>query len=168
MKIVRITRGSPARVIGGERMATLSRWDPFRELVGLQDEMTRLFSRATGSGENELVGAGSWIPPMDVLESQDHYELTLELPGVTPDQVDVTFSDGVLTIRGERKFYEGYNEESFHRIERRFGAFTRSVTLPAQVDGDRISASFANGVLRLQVPKADQAKPRRIEVKAQS
>jgi HSP20 family protein len=149
-------------------MATMQRWDPFRDLLSLQNEMTRLFSRATGeTGAGDLLG-GAWAPPMDVLETQDRYTITMELPGITPDQVDITFNDGALTVRGERKFYEGESEENFHRVERRYGAFARSLTLPAQVDAEKISASFANGVLTLEVPKAEAAKPRRIEVKATS
>ncbi len=151
-------------------MASITRWDPFRDLVTLQNEMTRMFSRAaTGGGEGgELLGAGSWIPPMDVHESPDRYTVTLELPGVAPDAVDVTFNDGALTIQGERKFYEGYSEDSFHRVERRFGSFARSIALPSQVDADKIAAKFTNGLLTLEIPKAEQAKPRRIEVKAHS
>jgi HSP20 family protein len=140
-------------------MATLQRWDPFRDLLGLQNEMTRLFSREAG---------GAWTPALDVNESADRYTVYCELPGVKPDQVDVTVNDGVLTIRGERKFYEAQNEDNFHRVERRFGAFQRTLTLPAAVDAGNIAASFADGLLTITIPKAETAKPRRIEVKATS
>jgi HSP20 family protein len=151
-------------------MATaVTRWDPFRDLLSLQNEMTRLFSRAAGTaGGEDVLGAGTWAPAMDVQEAPDRYAVTMELPGITPDQVDITFNDGVLTVRGERKFYEDQPEESFHRVERRYGSFLRSITLPSRIDADRIGARFENGLLTLEVPKAEDAKPRRIEVKASS
>jgi HSP20 family protein len=151
-------------------MASITRWDPFRDLLSLQNEMTRLFSQATSGtegGGSELFAQG-WVPPMDVLEEQDRYVVTMELPGITPDQVDVTFNDGVLTVRGERKFYEGRQENDFHRVERRYGAFARSITLPQTIDPEKIDAQFSSGLLTLAIPKAETAKPRRIEVKATS
>jgi HSP20 family protein len=150
-------------------MATLQRWDPFRDLLNLQNEMTRLFSRATGEpGGSEGAGWGAWVPSLDIHESPDAYTVFAELPGVKPDQVDVTVDEGTLTIRGERKFYEAQNEENFHRVERRFGSFQRTIALPQAVKSDAIEAAFADGVLTVTIPKAETAKPRRIEVKATS
>jgi HSP20 family protein len=148
-------------------MATLQRWDPFRDLLSLQNEMTRLFSRAAGEGSGET-GWGSWTPALDINEAPDRYTVYCELPGVKPDQVDITVNEGVLTVRGERKFYEAQNEENFHRVERRFGAFQRTITLPSAVDSDKIEATFDHGLLTIVIPKAETAKPRRIEVKATS
>ena len=143
----------------------ITKWDPFRDLLGLQNEMTRLFGRAYGE---DVEGARSWAPPIDIYETQDAYRVVAELPGFNPDEVDVTVNDGTLTIKGERKFYNEVTEESFHRVERRFGAFQRLVSLPAQVQADKVEASFDKGVLTVSIPKAEQAKPRRIEIKAQA
>lgn len=146
-------------------MASITRRDPFRDLLNLQGEMTRLFGRAYGSDEAEGART-SWAPPIDIYETADAYRVVAELPGFTPDEVDVTVNEGTLTIKGERKFYNEVNEESFHRIERRFGAFQRLVSLPQQVQADKVEASFDKGVLTVSIPKAEQAKPRRIEIKA--
>lgn len=156
----RTSGGNPEEV---DAVTNLSRWDPFRDLLGIQSDVTRLMDRAYG----ESAGTGrGWMPPLDVAETSDGYRVVVELPGFGPDQVDVTVSDGTLTIKGERKFYDDVAEESFHRVERRFGAFQRSISLPSQVQADKIAASFDNGVLTIEVPKAEAVKPRRIEIKA--
>lgn len=144
-------------------MNQMSRWDPFRDLLGIQTDMTRLLDRAYGGSSSGTLG---WTPPLDVAETGDAYRVVVELPGFGPDQVDVTVSDGTLTIKGERKFYDDVAEESFHRVERRFGAFQRSISLPSQVQADRIAATFDNGVLTIEVPKAEAVKPRRIQIQA--
>lgn len=143
----------------------ITKWDPFRDLLGLQNEMTRLFGRAYGE---DAEGSRAWAPPIDIYETQDAYKVVAELPGFTPDQVDVTVNEGQLTIKGERKFYDEVNEESFHRVERRFGAFQRLVSLPQQVQSDKVEAGFQNGVLTVSIPKAEVVKPRKIEIKAQA
>jgi HSP20 family protein len=143
----------------------ITKWDPFRDLLGLQNEMTRLFGRAYGE---DAEGSRSWAPPIDIYETTDAYKVVAELPGFSPDEVDVTVNEGTLTIKGERKFYDEVNEENFHRVERRFGAFQRLVSLPAQVDSEKVEASFEKGVLTVSIPKAELAKPRRVEIKAQS
>lgn len=166
---VKVRPGSISRRVRGETpkevgaMANITRWDPFRDLLGLQNDMTRLFGRAFG-GEVEETGGRAWAPPLDIYETGEVYVVSAELPGFGPDQVDVTVSEGTLTIKGERKFYDEVNEESFHRIERRFGAFQRSITLPSQVDAGKISADFDKGVLTVRIPKAETAKPRRVEI----
>lgn len=143
----------------------ITRRDPFRDLLNLQNEMTRLFGRAYG---DEAEGTRStWVPPIDIYETQDSYKVVAELPGFGPEDVDVTVNEGQLTIRGERKFYDEVSEENFHRVERRFGAFQRIVSLPQQVQADKVEAAFDKGVLTVSIPKAEQAKPRRIEIKAQ-
>jgi HSP20 family protein len=145
-------------------MANIARWDPFRDLLDLQSNMTRLFGRAYG---DEAEGTRTtWAPPLDIFETEDAYRVVAELPGFSPDEVDVTVNEGTLTIKGERKFYNEVNEENFHRIERRFGAFQRLVSLPQQVEADKVEASFDKGVLTVSIPKAETAKPRRVEIKA--
>ncbi len=144
----------------------ITRRDPFRDLLNLQNEMTRLFGRAYG---DEAEGTRStWAPPIDIYETQDAYKVVAELPGFGPNDVDVTVNEGQLSILGERKFYDEVSEESFHRVERRFGAFQRIVSLPQQVQADKVEAGFDKGVLTVSIPKAEQAKPRRIEIKAHS
>jgi HSP20 family protein len=140
----------------------ITRWDPFRDLLNLQNDMTRHFGRAY-----ETEGARAWAPPVDIYETADGYRVVAELPGFGPDDVDVTVNDGMLTIKGERKFYDEVDHENFHRIERRFGSFQRAVSLPSQVQADGVEATFEKGVLTVSIPKADEAKPRRIEIKAQ-
>lgn len=141
----------------------ITKWDPFRDLLNLQNEMTRVFGRAYGDGAE---GARTWAPPIDIYETPDSYKVVAELPGFAPDEVDVTVNEGTLTIRGERKFYNEVNEENFHRIERRFGAFQRLVSLPQQVQSEKVEATFDKGVLTVSIPKAELVKPRKIEIKA--
>jgi HSP20 family protein len=161
------TRRSSTRATSEEVVdVAITRWDPFRDLLNLQNEMTRLFGRVFG--EDVEGSRVAWAPPIDIYETPEAYRVVAELPGFSPEEVDVTVSDGMLTIRGERKFYENLREEDFHRIERRFGPFQRLVTLPAQVDADRVEASFDKGLLTVTIPKAEHAKPRRIAVKATS
>lgn len=144
----------------------ITRWDPFRDLLDLQGEMTRLFGRAYGDKGGEA--RTTWAPPIDIYETPEAYRIVAELPGFGPNDVDVTVNEGTLTIKGERKFYDEANQENFHRVERRFGAFQRIVSLPQQVQADKVEAGFDKGVLTVSIPKAEQAKPRRIEIKAQS
>ncbi|MCW3037627.1 MAG: heat shock protein Hsp20 family [Actinobacteria bacterium] len=143
------------------------RWDPFRDLLGIQNEMNRLFGRTYGPGESaEAETQGSWVPPLDVYETQDRYIITAELAGMTTGDVDITVEDNVLTLRGERTFYGDVPEESFHRIERRFGPFQRRVALPQGADTAHIDASMADGLLTIEVAKVAKAQPVRVEVKA--
>jgi HSP20 family protein len=142
----------------------ISRWDPFRDLMSIQNELNRLFGRTYAGGESTT--SGSWVPALDVFETEDKFVVKVELPGLKPDEVDVSVEDSTLTIRGERKFYEDVSDDSFHRVERRYGAFQRSLTLPQTADAERIEAAFDRGVLTVEVPKAEQAKPKKIEIKA--
>ncbi len=145
-------------------MAT--RWDPFRDLMGIQNEMNRLFGRTYGSESGEFDARGAWAPAMDIYETPDRFAIVVELPGMNSGDVDITVEDGILSVSGERKFYSDVSEESFHRIERRYGSFQRRITLPQQADAGKIDASMSNGTLKIEVAKAEQAKPKRIEVKA--
>ncbi len=145
----------------------MSRWDPFRDLASIQNELNRLFGRTFGSeAASEEAADVRWVPPVDVAESEDRYVVVAELPGLAAEDVDISVENNVLTVRGERRFYQGLNEREFHRIERRFGSFGRSVTLPQLADADRIQASFDAGVLTIEIPKKEEAKPRRIQIKA--
>jgi HSP20 family protein len=143
--------------------SSMMRWDPFRDLMGIQGELNRLFGR-TYAGEGGASGA--WVPPLDIYEEQGRFMVSLELPGIDPADVDVSVEDSVLTVKGERTFAAETNEENFHRIERRYGQFVRSLSLPSTADAEHIEASFDKGVLTIKVPKVEQAKPKKITVKA--
>lgn len=146
-------------------MAQITRFDPFRT-VGLHNEVERMFREAMGSSEDAPVTAGAFSPALDVHESEDGYTLHVELPGVSPDDVEITLEENVLTISGERSFYDEVSTEDFRRVERRFGRFHRSVRLPDRVAGDSVTARYADGMLTITVPKAEEAKPRRINIDA--
>jgi HSP20 family protein len=151
------------------------RWDPFRDLMSIQNDLSRLFDRTLAGGDGgtgrELAtsgsgGAGSWAPALDVYETEDKIELTLDLPGIDPEDVDLTVEDSTLTVSGTREFTSEGREENYRRVERRFGSFTRSLTLPATADAERIQATFDKGVLTIEVPKREEAKPKKIQIKA--
>jgi HSP20 family protein len=144
------------------------RWEPFREFTTLQNEMNRLFNTvfdapAPGNGGNTL---RRWMPPMDLVETDDHFVLRADLPGMTEDDVKIEFEDGTLTVSGERKAEHESKNEGYYRVERAFGAFSRSLTLPQGIDPEAVSASFDNGVLEVRIPKPEERKPRRIEIGA--
>jgi len=136
----------------------LTKWDPFRELRSVEEE----FDRMVG----QRLARTTWVPPLDVRETEATFAVTVDLPGLEPDQVEVTFEDGLLTIRGQREFTKEVDEEQYHRIERSYGSFARSVRLPRTADAEKIEASFDKGVLTVEVPKREEAKPRAIEVVA--
>ena len=142
-------------------MAMMTRWEPLRDLARLQDEVTRLFDdRLYRAGES--VG---WTPACDIYEDEEGVTLRFELAGVEPKDVDVRFENGVLTIRGERKLEQEDKRENYHRVERSYGTFTRSFSLPGTLDAERIKAEAKNGVLAVTLPKKAEAKPRAIQVK---
>jgi HSP20 family protein len=143
----------------------MSRWDPFRDLMSIQSELNQLFGRTFG-GEGERVRGADWVPPLDVHETSDRFVITVELPSLGPEDVDISVEDNVLTLTGERRFYSDRSDDEFHRIERRYGMFVRSLTLPATADASAIEVSFDAGVLTVTVPKREEAKPRKIQVKA--
>jgi HSP20 family protein len=153
-------------------MATMMRWDPFQDLRSAQDEMAQMspmLAHALGlharQQGNDRAMTTAWAPALDISERKDAYLVTVELPGLKPEDLDITMEDGLLTIKGERQFTSESSEQQFHRVERRYGAFRRSITLPAQVQADHIEATFDNGVLQIVVPKAEEAKPKRIQVR---
>ncbi|HWC71747.1 MAG TPA: Hsp20/alpha crystallin family protein [Actinomycetota bacterium] len=135
----------------------LTRWDPFRDLKGAEAEFDRMVGQAFSKN--------AWVPALDIRETEDRFDVTVDLPGMSSDDVEVTFEDGILTVRGQREFSRE-TEGQYHRIERSYGSFARSVRLPRVADSERIEASFDNGVLTVLVPKREEAKARTIEVKA--
>jgi len=144
-------------------MTVLTRWDPFRELNVLQDRMNRLFQDYAPRGEQDLT-TGNFVPPVDIYEDEHSVTLKVEVPGLDPKDVDVQVENHTLTIKGERKFEKEEKEENFHRIERRYGSFVRSFTLPITVDTENIKADYENGVLKIQLAKRAEAKPKQIKV----
>ena len=145
----------------------LIRWDPTRELTSLQSEMNRLFSSffdtPTPAGSN----GGSlrrWIPAMDLVETGEHFVLRADLPGMTEEDIKIELEDGTLTVSGERKAEHESENEGYYRVERAFGSFSRSLTLPQGVDPEAVTANFDRGVLEIRIPKPEQRKPRRIEI----
>jgi HSP20 family protein len=152
-------------------MATMTRWDPFQDLRSAQEEMAQLnpmLAQALGllaQQGSSRAETTAWAPALDISERKDAYLVTVELPGVEAEDLEITLEDGLLTIQGERHSTQESSEQQFHRVERRYGAFRRSITLPAQVRAEQIEASFENGVLQIVVPKMEEAKPRRIQVR---
>jgi HSP20 family protein len=150
---------------------TTMRWDPFQDLRSAQDEMAQMspmLAHALGlhaQQGNARATATAWAPALDISERKDAYLVAVELPGLKPEDLDITMEDGLLTIQGERHFAHDSSEQQFHRVERRYGAFRRSITLPAHAMAEGIQASFEDGVLQILVPKAEEAKPKRIQVR---
>jgi HSP20 family protein len=137
------------------------RWEPMRELTSLQSEMNRLFNAFFENGESRT---RHWTPAMDLVEADGQLVLKADLPGLTEDDVQIEVSDNVLTVSGERKSEHVDRKEGFYRMERAFGSFSRSLTLPEGVDSDRIEASFDNGVLEVKIPKPEEVRPKRVSI----
>lgn len=138
---------------------TLS-WDPFRETLGTTDALGRLLDTLWG-----VEGRRSWLPPVDIYDGKEDVTLIADLPGLKPDQVQVELDENVLTIRGERRADREPEAGRYYRVERPTGSFERSIALPQGLLSDRIEASFEDGTLRVRIPKAEEVKPRRIEIK---
>lgn len=154
-------------------MAIMTRWDAFHDLRGAQDQMNqmdKLLAQARGQDAPQAgtaaTSAPAWAPPVDISERKDAYVLTAELPGVKVEDLEIAFQDGLLTIQGERPLTRDSADEQWHVLERRYGLFRRSITLPLHVEADSIQASTEDGVLQVVVPKVEEAKPKRIEVHA--
>jgi HSP20 family protein len=143
-------------------MAMLTRWDPFRELTRMQDEVGRLFDDRYGYRQGESLG---WTPATDIYEDEDGLTLRFDLAGVDPKEVDIRFENGVLTLKGDRRLEKEEEKDNYHRVELSYGAFNRSFSLPGTVDPERIKAESKNGVLSVHLPKKAEAKPRSIQVK---
>jgi len=144
---------------------TIVRWEPFRELSSLQTEMNRLFNAAfdTPGGNG---GGRRWMPAMDLVETDEHFVLRADLPGMTESDVNIEIEDNVLTVSGERKAEHEEKREGFYRVERAFGSFSRALTLPKGIDAEAVSAGFSNGVLEVRIPKPEERKPRKITIGA--
>jgi HSP20 family protein len=143
---------------------TLTKWNPGRDYLVLQDRINRLFSDAYG-GEEGLMSKGSWIPPVDIFQNgKDELVLKAELPDMKREDIKITIDNDTLTISGEKKVTDEVKDEQFHRIERRYGSFSRSFSLPPTVDPTKVSAEYKNGVLTLRLPLREEAKPRQIDV----
>jgi HSP20 family protein len=143
------------------------RHDPLRDLATIRDEMERVFREGFGTARELVTTAGGWSPEVDIEETDDNYELHVELPGVKPDDIAVDVEGDLLTVSGERRFYEEKEEEGFHRIERRFGAFRRVVRLPGELDPDLVVARYSDGVLTVTVPKAAETRPYRVQIETE-
>ena len=144
---------------------SIVRYDPFRDLRSLQDEVNRLFSSSfTRSFDDEGIARGSWNPQVDIYENKEQIVLEAELPGMKREDFDLTVENNVLTLRGERRFEKKSEGDNFHRVERSYGSFSRSFTLPQTVSGEGATAEYSNGVLRVALPKREETKARRIEI----
>jgi HSP20 family protein len=141
------------------------RWDPFRDLVTLREKMNRLFEETfTSRSEEKDLMAGTWTPSVDIYETENALVLSAEVPGIEEDDIEIKIEDNTLTLNGERKFEKETKEENFHRIERAYGSFYRSFTLPNYIDQDNIEAQHENGVLKITMPKKPELKPRKVRV----
>jgi HSP20 family protein len=148
---------------------SIVRYDPFRDLRSLQDEVNRLFStnlsRAFG---DEGIARGAWMPNVDIYENKDQIVLEAELPGMNREDFDLSIENNIITLRGERRFEKKDESDNYHRVERAYGTFTRSFTLPQTVSAEGANAEYKNGVLRVTLPKREEVKARRIEVKGET
>jgi HSP20 family protein len=144
-------------------MRTIARWEPFRGVTTLQDQINRLFKEGfEGTGDDSSLSA--WAPAVDIYETEHELVVKADLPDVDPKDLDIRVENNILTIRGERKFEKKVNEENYLRIERSYGSFARSFTLANTANSEAIKADYQNGVLTLTVPKREEAKPKQIKV----
>lgn len=144
----------------------LTRWDPFRNLQALQDRMNRLFNESVGrvTGRPDEVFGGQWAPVVDIYEDDHEFVVKAELPGLEIKDIDLQIQENILTLRGERRLEKEVQKERYHRLERSYGSFQRSFTLPNIVNQETVKAKFKDGVLEIRIPKLEQAKPKQIPV----
>lgn len=143
----------------------ITRWDPFRDVLALQNRMNSLFQEYNrNQGENDALSTAAFVPPVDIYEDEHKIVLKLEVPGMKEDDLNIQLENNLLTVRGERKFDTEERKENFHRIERRYGSFFRSFTIPNTVNPESVKASYDAGVLRLDLDKRAEAKPKQIKV----
>lgn len=142
----------------------ITRWDPFREVATLQNRMNALFQDFSRTQNGDDVTTAAFVPPVDVYEDEHKITLKLEIPGLKQEDLDIRLENNSLTVRGERKFEKEEKEENFHRIERRYGSFYRSFSLPNTVDTENVKATYDAGVLRLELNKRAEAKPKQIKI----
>jgi len=143
----------------------LVRWDPFRDLASLHSRLDRVFQDSLrGDQREEALDSRAWAPAVDILEKDNEIVLRADLPGIDPKDVDIQVQNGTLTLRGERKFESDVKEDNFRRVERVYGSFVRSFSLPQTVDSEHVAAKYKDGVLEVTLPKRPEAKPRQIKV----
>lgn len=143
----------------------ITRWDPFRDLMEFNERLNRLRGmRSPEMGESGELTAGEWMPACDVLETGDAIVVRAEMPGIKENDIDIRLEGNTLAIRGHREFQKEDEQRNYHRIERSYGSFARSFTLPSGVDAEKISANYENGVLEITVPKREETKPRQIKI----
>ncbi len=144
---------------------TLMRFSPMRELMTMHDQLNRLFDESSARTGTE-VDYGTWSPAVDLREEEDRFILQADMPGMKKDDIEINVENSVLTIRGERRFEQEVKKETYHRIERAYGKFTRSFTLPSRVKADAISASYKDGTLEVIIPKAEESQPKRVAIQS--
>jgi HSP20 family protein len=142
------------------------RWEPFPDLMTLQERMNRVFDESVGRhrGAQEPLNSGAWSPAVDIYETEQDIVLKAELPEINQKDIDIQLENNTLTLRGERKFERETKEENYHRVERAYGSFCRSFTLPSTVDQDKIKAEYKDGILKVTMPKREETKPKQIKV----
>jgi len=141
------------------------RWDPFRDLVSLREKMNRLFEDAvTSHGEEKDLVTSSWAPAVDIYEDENELVLTAEVPGIEEKDIEIKLEDNTLSIHGERKMEKETKEENYHRLERAYGSFYRSFTLPNYIDQEKIQAQHENGILKITMPKKPELKTRKVKI----
>jgi HSP20 family protein len=146
-------------------MTVLTRWEPFREFATLQDRINRVFRDSySGAGQDEALTTSSFAPAVDVYEDEHKVSLKIEVPGIDEKDIDVRVENNTLTVHGERKIEKEEKEENYRRVERQYGSFTRTFTLPTTVDSENVSANYDKGVLKITLPKKAEAKPKQIKV----
>jgi HSP20 family protein len=145
------------------------RWDPFRDLAEVQERVNRALGDFYGTrGSDDVMRRGSWIPPVDIYEGDNHEMIIkAEMPDIRQEDLDIRVEDNTLTITGEKKLDESVKQDQFHRVERAYGQFSRSFSLPATIDTEKVSADYRNGVLTIKLPMREEAKPKQITVKVQ-
>jgi HSP20 family protein len=137
-----------------------------RDLLTMHDQLNRLFDESYGRSQSAELEYGTWSPAVDLREEEGQYVIEADMPGMKREDIEIHVENNVLSIRGERKFEAESQKETYHRIERAYGRFTRSFTLPSRVEAEKISATYRDGILQLVVPKAEESKPKRISIKA--
>lgn len=145
---------------------TLTKWDPFKDLLSLQDRMNRLFDESVRNVKpgDEALSSAIWSPAVDIYETDDEVVVKAELPEVNQKDIDIQIENNTLILRGERKFNKETKKENFHRIERAYGTFSRSFTLPGTIDQEKISADYKDGILKISMPKREETRPKQIKV----
>jgi HSP20 family protein len=145
---------------------TLTKWDPFKDLLSLQDRMNRLFDESVRNVKpgDEALSSAIWSPAVDIYETDDEVVVKAELPEVDQKDIDIQVENNTITLRGERKFNKETKKENFHRIERAYGSFSRSFTLPGVIDQEKIRADYKDGILKISMPKREETKPKQIKV----